>query len=77
MKDGRVVKGVNFVNLRDAGDLPVIASCGAGSLEHFYQGVTEGGADILLAASVFHFRKLSIDQVKKSLKGRGIPVLGV
>jgi cyclase len=61
----------------DAVDLPVIASGGAGSLEHFYQGVTEGGADILLAASVFHFRTLSIGQVKKHLKERGIPVLGV
>lgn len=61
----------------DAVDLPVIASGGAGSLEHFYIGVTEGGADILLAASVFHFRTLSIGQVKKYLKGRGIPVLGV
>ena len=39
--------------------------------------MTEGAADILLAASVFHFRTLSIGQVKKYLKGRGIPVLGV
>jgi cyclase len=59
----------------DSVDLPVIASGGAGTLEHFYQGVTEGGADILLAASVFHFRTLSIAQVKKYLMGRGIPVL--
>jgi len=61
----------------DAVDLPVIASGGAGTLEHFYKGVTEGGADILLAASVFHFRTLSIRQVKEYLKGRGIPVSGV
>lgn len=61
----------------DAVDLPVIASGGARSLEHFYNGVTEGAADILLAASVFHFRTLSIGQVKKYLEGRGIPVLGV
>ncbi len=60
----------------DAVDLPVIASGGAGTLEHFYRGVTEGGADILLAASVFHFRTLSIGQVKEYLKGRGIPVAG-
>ena len=58
-------------------DLPVIASGGAGALEHFHQGVTEGGADILLAASVFHFRTLSIRQVKEYLKERGISVLGV
>jgi hypothetical protein len=49
----------------------------AANLEHFYQGMTEGGADILLAASVFHFRTISIGQVKVYLKGRGIPVLGV
>ena len=61
----------------DAVELPVIASGGAGTLEHFCQAVTEGGADILLAASVFHFRTLSIGQVKRYLKGRGIPVLGV
>lgn len=60
----------------DAVDLPVIASGGAGALEHFHQGVTEGGADILLAASVFHFRTLSIGQVKRYLKGKGIPVQG-
>ncbi len=61
----------------EAVDLPVIASGGAGTLEHFYRGVTEGRADILLAASVFHFRTLSIRQVKEYLKGRGIPVLGI
>jgi cyclase len=63
--------------IADAVDLPVIASGGAGSLEHFHEGVTKGGADILLAASVFHFRTLSIGQVKRYLKGKGIPVLGV
>jgi len=61
----------------DAVDLPVIASGGAGTLEHFYQAVTEGGADILLAASVFHFRTFSIRQVKEYLKGKGVPVLGM
>ncbi len=60
----------------DAVDLPVIASGGAGTLDHFFRGVTEGGAAILLAASVFHFRTLSIGQVKAYLKGRGIPVAG-
>ncbi len=62
--------------MADAVDLPVIASGGAGTLEHFYRAVTEGGARILLAASVFHFRTLSIGQVKGYLKERGIPVLG-
>ena len=54
--------------------LPVVASGGAGILEHFYQGVTQGGAQILLAASVFHFRILSIMQVKEYLRDRNLPV---
>jgi cyclase len=59
----------------DAVDLPVIASGGAGTLEHFYEGVDQGGAQVLLAASVFHFRILSILEVKEYLRDRGIPVL--
>jgi len=55
-------------------DLPVIASGGAGTLEHFYQAVIEGGAQILLAASVFHYRVLGIREVKKYLKEKGIEV---
>jgi cyclase len=54
--------------------LPVIASGGAGTLEHFYDGVVKGGAQILLAASVFHFRILTIEQVKKYLRDRGLEV---
>jgi cyclase len=54
--------------------LPIIASGGAGTLEHFYQGVVEGGAEILLAASVFHYRTLSIRQVKEYLKEKGLVV---
>lgn len=59
----------------DAVDVPVVASGGAGTLEHFYEGVTIGGADILLAASVFHFRTFSIRQVKEYLRDRGIKVI--
>jgi cyclase len=58
----------------EAVDLPVIASGGAGTLEHFYEAVDEAGVEILLAASVFHFRILSIRQVKEYLRGRGLPV---
>jgi len=58
----------------DAVDLPVIASGGAGTLEHFYEGAVKGGADILLAASVFHFRILSIRQVKEYLREKGLMV---
>ena len=55
--------------------VPVIASGGAGALEHFYEGVTKGGADILLAASVFHFRTFTVRQVKEYLLSKGIKVI--
>ncbi len=60
--------------ISDAVDLPVVASGGAGELEHFYQGAVEGGAEILLAASVFHYRTLSITDVKKYLQQKGLQV---
>ncbi|MBN1798487.1 MAG: imidazole glycerol phosphate synthase subunit HisF [Spirochaetales bacterium] len=60
--------------ISDAVELPVIASGGAGTLEHFYEAVVKGGADIVLAASVFHFRILSIKQVKEYLKSKGLEV---
>jgi cyclase len=55
-------------------DLPVIASGGAGKLEHFYEGVVLGGAQILLAASVFHYRILRIREVKEYLRNKGMKV---
>jgi cyclase len=58
----------------EAVDLPVIASGGAGALEHFYEAVDEAGTEILLAASVFHFRILTIRQVKEYLRDRGLRV---
>jgi len=60
--------------IADAVTLPVVASGGAGKIEDFYEAVTDGGASVLLAASVFHFRLLSIPQVKEYLRGRGIAV---
>jgi cyclase len=54
--------------------VPVVASGGAGKLEDFYDAVEKGGASILLAASVFHFRILGIRQVKEYLRGKGINV---
>jgi len=60
--------------ISDAVDLPVVASGGAGKLEHFYEGAVKGGAQILLAASVFHYRILSIREVKEYLKGKGLQV---
>jgi len=55
-------------------DVPVIASGGVGSLEHFAEGILEGEADAVLAASVFHFGEFSIRQVKEYMASRGIPV---
>ena len=60
--------------ISDIVDLPVVASGGAGSLEDFYEGVVLGGAQILLAASVFHYRLLSIREVKEYLRGKGLKV---
>ncbi len=55
--------------------VPVIASGGAGKLEHFYEAATQGGAQILLAASVFHYRIFSIREVKEYLRSRGLVVI--
>ncbi|MFH0911248.1 MAG: imidazole glycerol phosphate synthase subunit HisF [Planctomycetota bacterium] len=60
--------------ISDAVCLPVVASGGAGTLEHFYQAATEGGAEILLAASVFHFRTIRIRALKEYLRGKGLKV---
>ena len=58
----------------DAVGVPVIASGGAGNLEHLAQGVLEGKADAVLAASIFHFGEYSVRQAKEHMKGRGIEV---
>jgi cyclase len=58
----------------EAVSIPVIASGGAGKPEHFHQALTEGKADAALAASLFHYRQLSIDQIKDYLTQRGVPV---
>ena len=54
--------------------IPVIASGGVGKLEHLYDGVAKGGASTLLAASIFHFRQISIKKVKEYLKEKGLKV---
>ena len=58
-----------------AAGIPAIASGGAGTLEHFYEGVVKGGARVLLAASVFHYRTLKIREVKEYLKSKGLSVI--
>ena len=55
-------------------DIPVIASGGAGKLEHFYDAFTLGKADAVLAASLFHFGEITIPELKNYLAGHGIPV---
>ncbi len=54
--------------------IPVIASGGVGTVEHMYEGLTMGRADAVLAASIFHFREISIAEVKRELQARGVPM---
>ena len=58
----------------EAVPIPVIASGGAGTMEHFYDALTEGKADAALAASLFHYREMEIGQLKEYLRGRGLSV---
>lgn len=58
----------------EAVSIPVIASGGAGTLEHFYEALTEGKADAALAASLFHFKELEIKEVKTYLREKGVSV---
>jgi len=60
--------------IADAVSLPVIASGGAGTLEHLYEAITEGHADAVLVASIAHFGTFTIRQMKEFLAGKGIPV---
>ena len=55
-------------------DVPVIASGGAGTLEHFYEVLTAGRADAVLAASVFHYGQFTVREVKEYLRLRGVEV---
>ena len=58
----------------EAVSLPVIASGGAGTLEHLHEGLTEGQADAALVASIFHFGRHTVAEAKRYLKARGVPV---
>lgn len=60
--------------ISEAVDIPVIASGGAGNLEHLYEALTEGKADAVLAASIFHYGEHSIKEAKEYLKQRGISI---
>ncbi len=58
----------------DAVGIPVIASGGVGTLDHLVEGLTEGGADAVLAASIFHYREHTVAEAKEYLRERGVPV---
>ena len=60
--------------IADAVSIPVIASGGAGTMEHFYEALTTGGADAALAASLFHYKIMTIREVKEYLRDHGVPV---
>lgn len=60
--------------ISEAVSIPVIASGGAGTMEHFYEALTEGKADAALAASLFHFKELEIKEVKQYLREKGLSV---
>jgi len=60
--------------IADAVDLPIIASGGAGTLEHVYEAITDAHADAVLVASIAHFGTYTIQEMKEYLAGRGIPV---
>ncbi|MNP05169.1 Imidazole glycerol phosphate synthase subunit HisF [compost metagenome] len=63
-----------LAKVNDIVNVPVIASGGCGSLEHFYDTFNEGKADAALAASLFHYGELTINEVKDYLRGRDIPI---
>jgi cyclase len=58
----------------DALEIPVIASGGVGNLQHLADGVTQGGADAVLAASIFHFGEYTVQQAKQFMAAKGIEV---
>ncbi|MDO4475944.1 MAG: imidazole glycerol phosphate synthase subunit HisF [Lachnospiraceae bacterium] len=60
--------------ISEAVDIPVIASGGAGTKEHFFDALEDGKADAVLAASLFHYKELEIRELKEYLQGRGVPV---
>lgn len=71
-KDGYDLELTRMIS--DALSIPVIASGGAGNIDHFAEAITEGHADAVLAASLFHYGELEINEVKQGLRDRNIPV---
>lgn len=71
-KDGYDIELTKMIS--ETVSIPVIASGGAGNLEHLYQGLADGKADAVLAASIFHFREYTIKEAKEYLDSKGVPV---
>lgn len=71
-KDGYDIELTKTIS--EAVSIPVIASGGAGTLEHLYEALSEGKADAVLAASIFHYREYTIREAKEYLRAKGIPV---
>ena len=71
-KDGYDIELTKAIS--KAVSVPVIASGGAGKKEDFYEALTEGGAEAALAASLFHFKELTIREVKEYLREKGVSV---
>jgi cyclase len=71
-KDGYDIELTRIIS--ETVSIPVIASGGAGTLEHLYDGLVAGKADAALAASIFHFREYTVREAKEYLKERGVPV---
>jgi len=71
-REGYDLQGTRAI--AEATGLPVVASGGAGKLEHIRDALTVGRADAALAASIFHFGIYTVDEVKRYLRGQGIPV---
>lgn len=71
-KDGYDIELTKTIS--EAVSIPVIASGGAGNLEHLYEALADGKADAVLAASIFHYREYTIKEAKEYLKSRGVPV---
>jgi cyclase len=61
-------------NITSRVNIPVIASGGVGNLEHLYEGITEGGASAVLAASIFHYGEYTVQQAKEYLASKDVPV---
>ncbi|MDO8747086.1 MAG: HisA/HisF-related TIM barrel protein, partial [Thermodesulfovibrionales bacterium] len=71
-KDGYDIELTKTIS--EAVSIPVIASGGAGNLEHLYEGLVLGKADAVLAASIFHYREHTIKEAKEYLKEKGVVI---